>query len=238
MKTKIVNIFDSNTGLFVEACEAHESPEEPGVFHAPIYSTEDPLPTMSDGQVAVRCLPDGAVPNNGMDGAWVIKDDHIGETWYDKISGAAVVIDSLDISSNLAATKPVALLLKEAKQDKLAELSAACVAQIYEGFNSSALGAPYLYPAKDKDQANLSASVTASLIPSLPANWSTDFWCADSEGVWALRPHTAVQIQQVGLDGKAAIGKAIKRNADQAGKVIAIMDSDSDWVGAINSVVW
>lgn len=42
-------------------------------------------------------------------------------------------------------------------------------------------------------------------MPNLPADWTTPFWCADASGVWAYRDHTVAQIQQAGLDGKAAI---------------------------------
>ena len=88
---------------------------------------------------------------------------------------------------------------------KLAELEAACVAQILAGYTSAALGAPHTYPAKDADQRNMTASVTASLLPGLAADWTAPFWCADADGTWAMQPHTAAQIQQAGADGYAAI---------------------------------
>lgn len=103
--------------------------------------------------------------------------------------------------------------LDDRKAAKSEELDAACRAQIYAGYESAALGAPHHYPAKDRDQSNMVASVTSSMYPNLPADWWTPFWCADAGGAWAYRPHTAAQIQQAGADGKAAILAALSKNA-------------------------
>lgn len=125
------------------------------------------------------------------------------------------------------------LTLAQAQAAKVAELSAACQAQIYAGFQSSALGAAHTYPAKDKDQTNLAGSVVASLLPSLPANWTTPFWCADANGTWAFVAHTAAQIQQVGADGKAAIITALEKNAGLAAQVMAATS-----IAAVQAIVW
>lgn len=139
-----------------------------------------------------------------------------------------------DSTRRLTTTAPsAAVLLAQAQSMKIATLASACAAQIYAGFTSSALGTDHTYPTNDKDQVNLSASVTASLIPNLPANWTTDFWCADSAGVWALRPHTAAQIQQAGMDGKMAIETAIRKNATLAAQVMAAAT-----VAEAQAVVW
>lgn len=130
-----------------------------------------------------------------------------------------------------------AQLLADAQASRIAILSTACAAQIYAGFSSAALGTAYTYPAKDKDQTNLIASVTASLVPN-PIGWTTDFWCADSAGLWALRPHTAAQIQKVGLDGKAAIEAAIKRNATLATQVMAVKVTDVNAIATVQAIVW
>lgn len=149
---------------------------------------------------------------------------------------------SFDANSKLVVIPPVAptaaQLLANAQTDKLSVLSTACAAQIYAGFASSALGAPYTYPAKDKDQSNLIASVTASLVPNLPAGWTTPFWCADGAGVWALRPHTAAQIQKVGLDAKAAIEAAIQKNATLAAQVMAVKVTDANAITTVQAIVW
>jgi hypothetical protein len=95
--------------------------------------------------------------------------------------------------------------LEEAKAAQIAAVRHACEAAIFAGFECDALGTPHTYPAKDRDQQNLAASVLASIMPGLPANWTTPFWCADANGNWAFVNHTAAQIQAVGTAGKAAI---------------------------------
>jgi len=97
--------------------------------------------------------------------------------------------------------KPDTLAQAQAKQNAL--LTASCIAAITGGFISSALGSPYTYPSTLTDQHNLAVSVMASLLPNLPTGWTTPFWVMDSAGAWSFTPHTAAQIQQAGLDGKA-----------------------------------
>lgn len=103
--------------------------------------------------------------------------------------------------------------LDDLKAEKSGALDLACREQILAGYESSALGSPHHYPAKDRDQSNMVASVTSSMYPNLPADWMTPFWCSDSGGTWAYLPHTAAQIQQAGADGKAAILAALSKNA-------------------------
>jgi len=92
------------------------------------------------------------------------------------------------------------------------EISVACRAFIEQGFACAALGAPFVYPAKQQDQANLIASVTDSLLFADDPDWLTPFWCADEVGTWDFRMHTRAQIQQVGRAGKASILAAMQRN--------------------------
>lgn len=133
-----------------------------------------------------------------------------------------------------AAAPPVRVrTLDDIRADKIAELSTACANQIYSGFASSALGMTHDYPALDKDQANLAASVLASLVPGLPADWTTRFWCKDAAGVWEFRPHTVAQIQRAGLDGKAAIEAALQKNAVLAAQVTAAADE-----AAVGAITW
>ncbi|ODP33069.1 hypothetical protein [Pandoraea sp. ISTKB] len=102
-------------------------------------------------------------------------------------------------------------LLSLAKAVRIAELAEACRAEIHAGFSSSALDSPFVYPANDVDQQNLSASVLDSLMPGIASDWTTPFWCADAAGAWAFREHTAAQIQQVARDAKTAILSATAR---------------------------
>lgn len=122
--------------------------------------------------------------------------------------------------------------------EKVVELDAACAATILGGFSSDALGTAYTYPAKDTDQQNLASSVLASLMPGLPGDWTTPFWCADETGNWAMRPHTAVQIQQVGVDGKTAIIAAIQQKAALQGTLMAINLQAPDAAEQLEAIQW
>ena len=140
--------------------------------------------------------------------------DGYGARW----SGAAWVVEAIPaVPSNEPS-------LTKLKADKLQELSWACEVQIVAGFKSAALGDQYHYPAKLSDQVNLSASVLDSIVPGLPENWTTPFWCAVDPEVpetWAYRPHTAQQIQGVGRDGKASNLQALGRKATLDAQVAA-----------------
>jgi len=123
--------------------------------------------------------------------------------------------------------------LAEAQAMQTKKISDACSAYIYAGFSSSALGSSYHYPAQDKDQQNLTASVLDSTLPDLPAGWVTPFWCQDAAGEWAFRSHTAAQIQQVGRDGKTRILAAMAQNVSLTAQVAAAAT-----VEAVAAVVW
>ncbi|ANM05217.1 hypothetical protein AMC78_CH03148 [Rhizobium phaseoli] len=91
------------------------------------------------------------------------------------------------------------------KETQIALLTSACAEAILSGYSSSALGDEHQYPSKVTDQINMMGSVTDSLLPDQPAEWSTPFWCADETGAWAFRAHSAAQIQAAGADGKAHV---------------------------------
>lgn len=117
--------------------------------------------------------------------------------------------------------------LDDFRADKSVAISIACRSQILSGFESSALGATHHYPAKTTDQQNLTASVMASLLPTITTGWTTPFWCADTNGVWAFRLHTAEQIQQVGQDAKAAILAAMGKNEVLQAQIVAATSIES-----------
>lgn len=113
-------------------------------------------------------------------------------------------------------------------------LTAACAAAIVGGYQSSALGAAHLYPSSITDQINMMGSVTASLLPDLPGDWTTPFWCKDeASGQWAFRPHNAMQIQQAGADGKAHIVDCQARLEQLSAQVMAAASAQ-----AIAAIVW
>lgn len=95
--------------------------------------------------------------------------------------------------------------LEDTKAARLAHLADSCAETIVSGYVSDALGADHTYPNGVTDQINMMGSVTASLLPGLGENWSTPFWCADSDGQWAFRMHSSAQIQRAGSDGKAHV---------------------------------
>ncbi|WP_322076416.1 DUF4376 domain-containing protein [Burkholderia cepacia] len=123
--------------------------------------------------------------------------------------------------------------LADAQSSQIALINAACQAQIVAGFTSSALGAPHTYPSQLTDQQNLSASVLASVMPNLPSDWTTPFWCADATENWAYVAHTAAQIQQVGQDGKSAILSAIETKATLAAEISAART-----ISAVQAITW
>lgn len=118
---------------------------------------------------------------------------------------------------------------------KAVEISAACAAEILDGFQSSALGATHTYPTKPIDQSNLSASILDSLLPvnANDPSYTTPFWCMDSSGNWAWVSHTATQIQQVGRDLKLAILNCQGKNANLQAQIQAATTID-----AANAITW
>ncbi|MGG5142818.1 DUF4376 domain-containing protein [Alcaligenes ammonioxydans] len=138
---------------------------------------------------------------------------------------------NIKIDTNKLVT--VAAQLQAHKDAKIVALSAACRAAITAGFESDVLGELHLYPSKETDQLNLAGSVTDSLLADLPADWVTPFWCADSTGEWAMRPHTATQIQQVGREAKARILSLMQHNAALAEQVQLAPDK-----AAVDQIVW
>lgn len=120
-----------------------------------------------------------------------------------------------------ATSAEAASALATLQSTKLSALTVSCVATIVGGYPSSALGPVHTYPSKPTDQTNMLGSVTASLFPNLPANWTTPFWVADASGVWSFADHTASQIQQAGSDGKAAVAGAQLKLASLSAEVAA-----------------
>lgn len=128
---------------------------------------------------------------------------------------------------------PVGPTLEQVQTAQIAVLTAACDAEIAAGYTSTALGTAHTYPTKTTDQLNMSASVVASLLPGIATDWTTPFWCADGTGAWAMRAHTAAQIQQAGSDGKALIQAAQVKLAALSVQVMAAADA-----AAVQAVAW
>ncbi len=116
--------------------------------------------------------------------------------------------------------------LDAARIDIAERISGECQNTILAGFKSSALGAEHLYPTKLTDQQNLASSVLSSLMPGLPEGWTTPFWCMDENGVWEFRPHSSAQIQQAGLEVKAAILACQAKNEQLQAQIAAATSID------------
>lgn len=141
---------------------------------------------------------------------------------------------SSDSSGNPITVDPKTLVtVAQAQATQSAALSASCASAIVSGFSSSALGSAHTYPSQPNDQSNLIGAATASQSPTLPAGWTCNFWCADSTGAWALRAHTAAQIQQVLADGVAAREALSTKLAALVAQVEA-----ATTVAAVQSIVW
>lgn len=123
--------------------------------------------------------------------------------------------------------------LAQIKSNKVSALANSCASAITSGITSSALGSPYTYGSSMTDQANLSANVLSSVLPNLPAGWTTMQMCADSTGLWAYRAHTAAQIQQVGVDAKSAILALLVKKATLEAQVNAATDA-----ATVNAIIW
>lgn len=123
--------------------------------------------------------------------------------------------------------------LDSAKSYQIAFLSNACSQAIIAGVISNALGTPHTYPTKPLDQTNMSASVLDSLLPNLPTNWATPFWCIDSGGNWAYQMHSAAQIQQAGADVKAHIVTQLTKNVTLQAQVSLCTSIEQ-----VQQVVW
>lgn len=149
------------------------------------------------------------------------------------VNGVALASAPTDLEPYTPPVPSTEELLADAKTSKANEISSACAAHIISGFSSSALGAVHTYPSKATDQQNLNGSVVASLLPSNPPDWITLFWCADSSGAWALREHTAPQIQQVGKDAKDAVLAAIVKNG-----TLQLQIEAADTVENVYLIVW
>lgn len=126
-----------------------------------------------------------------------------------------------------------AYTLPELKQQKIAEIDAACKTAIYAMFTSNALGPVHTYPCNDRDQQNLAAVVTASLVNANIAAWTAEFWCADAAGVWSRRAHTVAQIQQVGNAALAHVQGHLARRAALVAQVEAAA-TEAD----VATIVW
>jgi hypothetical protein len=134
------------------------------------------------------------------------------------------LLKGLDITS---------MQLSVLKQQRIEALTLSCSEEIVGGYTSSALGAIHVYPSKITDQINMMGSASASLYPGNPDEWSTPFWCANDEGVWAFRAHSATQIQATESDRKAHILRCQSRLEQLSAQVMAAKTANT-----VDAIVW
>lgn len=216
MNVKIVNLYDPNTRIFSGTYEAHESPEEPGEHIEPNNSTGVPLPLLQLFEVAVF---------DPAQNVWLVEPDFRGQTYYDQ-AGTPVMIDAIGpVPLNLAATKPASVILAESRDSAIAEINAACAAEIVGGFSSSALGSPHTYTCTLEDQANLLALIAGGA--------GGNFTCVNAASVKARRPHTDAELRALLADGRTHVELLLGKARDLKDAVAAAAD-----VAAVEAVVW
>lgn len=151
------------------------------------------------------------------------------EEWFEAPTGTleGYIYDGSNFSP------PSGPTLDEAKAIQSTILSQDCATTIVSGYPSEALGSFYTYPSKPTDEMNMAASVIASLLPDLPQDWITPFWCESNTGVWAMVNHTATQIQQVGRDAKTFVqAQQLKLAA------LIVQVNEAQTVNAVEAITW
>ncbi len=219
---------------------AYSFDQASGEFNGQVVAYDDPLAQVPDSHLLPANATYDAPPAPAVNqaavfhaGAWSLVADYRRQVFYLPDGSMPPGLDlGQSPDPTWSTTKPPpSLAALQATQ--IAVLTAACDAEIAAGYISTALGAAYTYPTKTTDQLNMSASVVASLLPGIAGGWTTPFWCADAAGVWAMREHTAAQIQQAGSDGKALIQAAQVKLAVLSAQVMAAADA-----AAVQAVAW
>jgi hypothetical protein len=208
------------TGEYLGASSADESPLEPGVFLIPAHACEDAPPPTGPNEKAIRSS-----------GAWSVVPDYRG-TIYWLPDGSRHEINDLDVvppQDALFEAPPPSL--EQIKTGRREAMRQACWAAIQTGVVCDALGPPYTYPTEIEDQQNLSATVLAAQING-QAGEPYKFWCADSGGAWARRPHTADQILAV---GEAVRAHVVTHQEHYEQKLIEIDQATAE---TINTIAW
>ena len=145
--------------------------------------------------------------------------------------GLAWVAQSRHLTAEETAAK-----LAAAKTERLAHLRACCALSIVAGFASNALGDIHTYPSSPTDQINMLGRVAQAQID--PAVVFAH-WCADANGAWVKRLHTAAQMIQVGQDGAAWVQTNSDRlsGPDGDGGLIGQVQAATT-IAEVNAVEW
>lgn len=177
-----------------------------------------------------------AVQWYGASGEMELVPDENGHGANIAITDLAFVQPALDAWQDAADAidNPQPLSPADLSVEKVNSLSTACEAAIESGFVSDALGAEHTYQSERDDQLNLiGASSTGVDMP---------YKCADANGVWAYRLHTADQLKQVLTDGAAVKLGHLQQFGQLRDQVESIVVdtalTDDEKRTAIDAVVW
>lgn len=229
---KTVHLFDPITRAYLHSYDAQESPLEPGEYIVP----DNSLGSTPDFQSGTWPLE--------QNGVWINTPDHRGTVW-DTQTGHSVAWSELGaLPAHLSAiAKPDdhsvwegnqwAPNLNSLRAAKLTVLKSACASAILAGKQCNALGSNHVYPTTKDDQAFLTARYSKAVALGA-AGAPYKFMCADQNGVWARRDHTAEQIIAVAL----AVESHITSTLDHLDTKLADVIAAGDDVAAIEAVVW
>lgn len=109
-----------------------------------------------------------------------------------------------------------------------AKVNSDCVAAITGGFWSSALGVPHQYSSELDDQLNLTGVILRGS--------DSPYACRDAEGRKEFRPHTAIQLRQVG-DDFTVYKLQLLHKANNLKQQLDLALADDD-LAALEAVTW
>jgi len=182
---------------------AHVDPLSSKEAGEPVYLVPAHSTTISPPDIALK---EAAIFNINTQ-SWDVVADYRNDTWYNTNTKLPFEIKDLgQPPSWLTPIQPQAydewvggawmhdpgLALKSVKKNKTDQLAIIADNKIASEFTSAALGDSFIYRNAMADQINLIGVVMAGIDVVLA--------CRNSGGIWALRPHTAKQAQQVLLD--------------------------------------
>lgn len=215
-----------DTGEYLISGQADPSPLEPGQFLIPAYVMVTPPPPVSDHEAAVA-----------VGGTWQVVPDYRGTVW-DKQSGESTPWSDLgELPAHLTSiprpdrystwqgdawAHDINLL----REDKAADLKSACAAAIVAGKQCNALGSDHLYPTTKDDQSFLTARYSKAVALG-EAGAPYKFMCADGDGVWDRRDHTAAQIIAVALAVEGHVTDMLNKLDDLMMQLSAATDEET-----------
>lgn len=238
-----MNIYNyhGSSGEYLSATIARESPMEPGVFLVPANATGIAPPATAANEVAVFEA-----------GAWAIKPNYRGRTFYLTATAAPVVIDRIGVApdavmTDIAPIDPEAvwvtdhweLPLDVIKARKITELSEVCRLACESGHTSSALGTPHFYPTDCPDgQLNLVGNHLDAKENEADPAWTQDITCTPDGRATSMRvAHTAAQTLAVSAAVKVMMAGHRDKYNFKKQYVLGIVDGPAA-ADAVAAVTW